>query len=166
MCLIADIVHLSVYGDDGQRIDIAEPFLMPLMHLLQVLQSNALLSLSVAMLDARQTHRRRAFEVNNGLEWAFLDERAANIAVDGIFCGVEIALTVHDLPEDVPVGHGGTLRVVDLMRLLLNDVLPQSVPGVDRVELEGEGPTFGFLIVILENVDSLDVFPLVHGLLD
>ena len=52
------------------------------------------------------------------------------------------------------------------MRLLLNDVLPQSVPGVDRVELEGEGPTFGFLIVILENVDSLDVFPLVHGLLD
>lgn len=55
---------------------------------------------------------------------------------------------------------------MDLVRLLLNDVLPQSVPRVDCVELEGEGPTFRLLIVILEDVDSLDVLPLIHGLLD
>lgn len=52
------------------------------------------------------------------------------------------------------------------MRLLLNDLLPESVAGVDCVELEGEGPTFRLLIVVLEDVDSLDVLPLVHGLLD
>lgn len=166
MCSIADIVHLSVDGNDGQRIDITQPLLMPLMHLLQVLQSYPLFPLSVAMLDPRQTHRRRAFEINNCLERALLDEGAADIAVDGIFCGIEVALTVHDLSENVPVGHGGTLRVVNLVRLLLNDILPQSVPGVDGVELEGEGPALGFLIVVLEDVDSLDVLPLIHGLLD
>lgn len=48
----------------------------------------------------------------------------------------------------------------------MSDLFPEHVAGVDGVELEGEGPPLGVLIVILEDVHSAEVLPLVDGLLD
>lgn len=38
--------------------------------------------------------------------------------------------------------------------------------GVESIELEGEGPLLGVLVVIFEDVASCHFFPLVHGLFD
>ncbi len=139
---------------------------MPFVHLPQVVQRNPFFSLSVSLLNPFQAKLRRTPEVNDGLEGTVLDHFGTDLAVDFIFCLVQVALTVHDLTEDMAVCEGRPFREEDLARLFLDGGVPEEGAGVESIELEGEGPSLGVLVVIFEDVASCHFFPLVHGLFD
>lgn len=166
MFLFVYIIHLGVDGDDRDGVDTLQPLLMSFMDLLQVVQPDTLLTLSSSLLNAFQTQFGRTFQINNGLEWAFADDCPTNLIVNGILRRIQVPLTVHDLSKYIAIGKWRSFRVMQPIRLFVCDLFPEHVAGVNGVELEGEGPPLGVLIVILEHIDAAQVLPLVDGLLD
>ncbi len=103
---------------------------MPIVHLLQVRQRNPFLSLPVALLDALMADEGVAFEVDDGFEGAVKHEGLTEAAVDIVFRGVHVALALHDLSEDVAIGHGGSFGEVTLVGLFLECAVPELSAGV------------------------------------
>lgn len=67
------ILNIISPGVDSQYLHIllpADPFLMPIMHLLQIIQRNAFLALTISLLDSLVADGRITFQVNNRLERA------------------------------------------------------------------------------------------------
>lgn len=166
MFLLVDIIYLSVDGEDRNGVDALQPLLMAFVYLPQIVQPDALLALSSSLLYALQAELRRTFQINDSLEWAFTDDCPTDLIVNGILRRIQVSLAVHDLSEDIAIGKWGSFRVMQPIGLLGADLLPEHVSGVYGVELEGEGPPLGVLIVILEDIDAAEVLPLVNGLLD
>lgn len=73
---------------------------------------------------------------------------------------------MHDFPKNVSISQRRSLRVMQLIRLLLCDFLPETAAGVYGIELESKGPPFRIFIVVLKDVDSSEVDPLIHWFLD
>ena len=53
-----------------------------------------------------------------------------------------------------------------LIGLLLGYLLPETTARVDSIELEGKGPSFWIFIIVLKNVNSAEVDPLIDWFLD
>ena len=143
-----DIIYFCVDGDDRDDIDALQPLLMSFMNFPEVVQPDALFALSSSLLYAFQTQLRRAFQINDGLEWAFADDCLTDLIVNGVFSRIQVPLAVHDLSENISIGKGRSFRIMQSIGLLMSDLLPEHVAGVDGVELKGEGPPLGVLIVI------------------
>jgi hypothetical protein len=70
----------------------------------EVVQRNALLSLSISLLNPLEAQLRRAPQIDNCSEGTVLDEFLTDSVVYLIFRLLHVPLTVHDLPKDVAVG--------------------------------------------------------------
>ena len=104
---IFDIISSCI---DSQYLHIllsADPLLMPIMHLLQIIQRNPFLSLSISLLDALVADGRITLQVNDGLKGTVHHEGVTETAVDVELRRVHVALTAHDLSEDVSICHWG-----------------------------------------------------------
>ena len=112
------------------------------MHLSQVVQRNSFLALSSSLLDSFEAKLRVAPQVNHSSQGAILDEFFKNGAVDFILSRLHVSLTVHNLSKNVTISKGGSFREVEFFRLFSDGFVPEESPGVDSVELEGEGPPF------------------------
>lgn len=105
------ILNIISPGIDGQYLHIllpADPLLMPIMHLLQIIQRNPFLSFPISLLDALVANGRVALQVNNGLKGTVHHKGVTETAVDIVLRSVHVALTAHDLSEDVSVCHRGS----------------------------------------------------------
>lgn len=67
---ILNIISSGVNSQDLHILLPADPFLMPIMHLLQIIQRNAFLSLPISLFDSLVADGRITFQVNNRLERA------------------------------------------------------------------------------------------------
>jgi hypothetical protein len=164
--LLVDVVYSSIDSDDGNGvIDVLQPFLVSFMHFSKIVQTDSLLSLPAALLNALQAQLRRTLQVDDGLEGTLFNHGLANLAVNGIFCNIKVTLTVHYLAEHISISKGGSFRIMKPIRLLCGDHLPKGIARMYGIELESESPSLGILIVVFEHIDAANVLPLVDGLL-
>lgn len=136
------------------------------MHLPEVVQRNALLSLSISLFNPLKAEFRWTSQIYHSPERTILGHFFTNLAVNGILGLFHVALTVHNLTKHVTVGKGRSLREMKLLRLLWDCFVPEEWTRVKSIELEGESPPFWILIVIFEYVTSCHLLPFLNRFLN
>ena len=139
---------------------------MSFMYLFQVFQRDSFLTVPIALLDALHAQFRGTLKVNHRPDGAFLNEFAGKLIVDLVLGRVKVALLMHYLPENMAVSQRTPLRKVKLVGFFFDGFCPKLLPGVEGVELEGKRPSFGVVVVALEDALTPHVLPLVDRLLD
>ena len=73
---------------------------------------------------------------------------------------------MHDFSEDVSVGKRRSFRIMKNAWSFLDGLLPKSVSGVKSHDLECECPPFRIIVILLEDVDSSHILPLMNWFFD
>lgn len=113
---------------------------------------------------------RRAFEVDNlGLvDFGHRLEAAVERLENLVLGFTHIAQVLHQFREDVLVGEDAAFRDLDLLWVSLGGLMHLLHSSEDGVDLEGETPSFGLKVVLLQHVDvlSAEVLPFRHWFFD
>jgi len=149
-----------------------QPILVLLVYLAQVVQRNRALALSAPLLDPLRAGFGRTADVYYPVEVYYVvhaDQVVVEVQVDGVLCLVEELGVAHDAGEDVAVGEEGALGDAYALADYLAVLSPLVDSGHEGVDLKGEAPPLGVLIVHAQQVDVLilpHLLPLAQGLVE
>lgn len=124
----------------------------------QVVRGNGFLALAAALLDSLETgfggtvDVEDAGEVHDAVD---AGEVVVELRVDGVFGLIEETQVPHDAGEDVAVGKQRPFRDLDAAAAQPAVLAPLGQTGHEGVDLEGEAPARGLLVVETQQVDLL-----------
>ena len=139
---------------------------MASMNSFQIFERNPFLSFSVPLLNSLETDLRRTSEIYDCFQWTIFGQLGTQTVVDLKLCGLEIAELIHYLSKDMAISKWRALRKMKLFGLLRNGLVPEEGAGVHCIQLEGEGPSLGILVVVFDDVTTCESLPVIDRLLD
>ena len=145
---------------------------MLLVNLLKVVQGNCVLSLPRSLLDPVRAHLGRALDVDNSRkinDFVHFHQVVVELEVHGVLCLVEDLAVLHDAGEDVTIGEEGPFGDPNSIASHLAVLSPLVNSAHKGVDLKGEAPALGILVVESEEVDIFvlsDILPLCERLVE
>jgi hypothetical protein len=135
-----------------------QPVLVLQVNLLQVVQRDVVLPLTITLLYSLLADLGAALNVDDSFEvddTVGFDEVVVELKVDGVLSLVKYVSIAHDTGENLAVGEEGALRDPDAPADHLTVLHPLVESAHEGVYLEGESPPRLVLVVHLQEIDVL-----------